>query len=215
MVLWSRQQWKAIKIIASQFELDFPMNSRPFYTDYPYDFLEVLEGRLEEILAERGEEYFYEVDGELKWAVKQLTYSELASLSYGIDYNLELRREIPIVSEENYPVVFHCFVALPKVNDEGLISENHGMGYHIHYVVMQQKKQKRTNIVFTFNPSEISTFQHVLYWEHHGSGLSREPDRFGKRRRSAIYDTSCGFLSKVPKLEFRAPVSASNVLWPQ
>ncbi len=217
MVLWSRQQWKAIKILASKFELDFPQDNRLYHFGYPYDFLEVLEGKLQGILAKGGEEYFYEIDDEIGWAVKQLTYSELASMSYGIDYNLELRRESPLVSEENYPVVFFCLVALPKIKDEGLVSENHGhgMGYHIHYVVMQKKKQKRTNIVFTFNPSEISISQHVLYWERHGSGLSRKPHRFGKRRRNAIYDTSCGFLSKVPKIEFRAPVSAANVLWPQ
>jgi len=214
-VLWSSQQWKAVKFLASKFQLDFAQDIRPYYFDYPYDFLELLERKLEVTLAERGEENFYEISDEIGWAVKQLTYSELASMSYGIDYNLELRRESPLVSEENYPVVYRCLVALPNIKDEGLVSEDHGMGYHIHYVVMQKKKQKRTNIVFTFNPSEISTSQHVLYWEHHGSGLSREPDRFGKRRRNSIYNTSCGFLSKVQKIEFRAPVSAANVLWPQ
>ena len=89
-------------------------------------------------------------------------------------------------------------------------------GYHIHYVVMKDKKQKRTNIVFTFDPSEISDSQpHVLHWEHHGSGLSKEPEQFGVRRRNAIYDTSCGFLSKLPKHEFKVPGSKSKVFWPR
>ncbi len=214
-MFWSRQQWEAIKLLISKFELDCPRDRRPYYFDYPYDFLEILNQQLERILAERGEECFYEIGKEVLWAVKQLKYNELTSMSYGIDYNLELRRESLLISEENYPVVFYCLVSLPKIKDEGLFNENHGMGYHIHYIVMQKKKQKRTNIVFTFNPLEISTSQHVLYWEHHGSGLRREPERFGKRRRHAIYDTSCGFLSKVQKVEFRAPISAANVLWPQ
>ena len=214
-MFWSRQQWKALKFLASRFDLDYPQEIRSHYYYNTYDFLEMLEQKLEIILTERGEEYFYEIDKEIQSAVKLLTYSELASMSFGIDYNLELRRERSLISEENYPIAFYCLVALAKIKDEGLINENHGMGYHIHYVVQEKKKQKRTNIVFTFNPSEISTSQHVLYWEHHGSGLNCEPDRFGKRRCNAIYDTSCGFLNKIPKIEFRAPVSAANVLWPK
>ena len=215
MVLWSRKQWKAIQLLASKFEMDFPKDARPYWHSYPYDFLEILEGKLKALLAERGEEYFQTTGEDIQWSIRQLTFSELASMSFGIDYNLELRRESPIVTEENYPVIYFCLVALPKLKDEGLLNENHGMGYHIHYVVFQNKNQKRTNIVFTFNPSEISTSQNVLYWEHHGSGINRAPDKFGKRRRNAIYDTSCSFLNKVPKIEFRAPVSAANVLWPQ
>lgn len=214
-MLWSRRQWKAIQLLASKFEMDLPQNIRPYWYSYPYDFLEMLEGKLEVLLTERGEEYFQEIGEETKLAIRQLTFSELASMSFGIDYNLELRRDSPIVSEENYPVIYFCLVALPKLKDEGLLNENHGMGYHIHYVVIQNKKQKRTNIVFTFNPSEVSTIQNVLYWEYHGTGMSRAPDKFGKRRRNAIYDTSCSFLNKVPKIAFRAPVSAANVLWPQ
>lgn len=214
-MLWSKRQWKVVKFLASKFEVSFPHDVRSYQYEHPYDFLEILERKLTVDLAERGEEYFHEMSEEVVWAVNQLTYSELASMSYGIDYNLELRRETPIISEENYPTLFYCLVSLPRINNEGLVNENHGKGYHIHYVVMQKQRRSRTNIVFTFNPSEISHSQHVLYWEHHGSGLSREPDRFGKRRRNAIYDTSCGFLSKVPKNEFKAPDSAANVLWPQ
>lgn len=214
MLLWSNQQWIAIRFLAKKFEL-FSRGINTFNVNDVYDLLELLDSKLESILTERGEEYFYQTADEICMAVKQLTYCELASMSYGIDYNLELRQELPLVSEENYPTVFFCLVALPKNKNEGVLSENHGMGYHIHYVVKQNKKQQRTNIVFTFNPAEISISSHILYWEHHGSGLNREPSKFGKRRRNAIYDTSCGFLSKVPKIEFRTPISASNVLWPQ
>ncbi|KPA52156.1 hypothetical protein VT25_10890 [Photobacterium leiognathi subsp. mandapamensis] len=215
MVYWSRRHWQAIKVLASHYQV------QPYYEEFPrfygevYDFLEVLEKRLEEILAERGEEYFYEVNSRITRAVRELTYSEIESLSYGIDYNLELRRESEIVSEENYPVLFHCLVALPKVRDEGLIKENHGMGYHIHYVLVQNKKQKRTNVVFTFDPSEAKPSNHTLYWERHGSGLNANPDQFGNRRRNAVYDTSQSFLSKIQKVEFRAPVSKANILWPR
>jgi len=214
-VLWSRYQWKALEILAKKFELEYQFEPRYRYPYHPYDLLEDLERKLEGILAEQGEEYFYKIDRDVSRAVRCITYSELASLSYGIDYNLELRNEKELISDDNYPVVFYCLVTLPKIRDEGLVKENHGMGYHIHYVVLQKKKQKRTNIVFTFNPSEITQSQHILYWEHHGSGLNRVPERFGNRRRNAIYDTSCGFLSKISKQEFRSPVSGANILWPQ
>jgi hypothetical protein len=214
-VLWSRQQWKAIQILASTFELERSNETIFNISYYPYDFLERLEEKLQHILKESGEEYFHDINESVVRAVKTITYSELSSLSYGIDYNLELRNERELISEENYPVVYYCLVKLPKINDEGLLNENHGKGYHIHYVILQNKKQERANIVFTFNPSEISTHNNIVYCEHHGSGVSRDPSRFGKRRRNAIYDTSCNFLSKISKREFRAPVSSANVLWPQ
>jgi len=50
------------------------------YYLYPYDFLEVLECKLEHILSERGEDYFFEIDKEVSQAVSSLTYSELANL---------------------------------------------------------------------------------------------------------------------------------------
>lgn len=56
-MLWSRNQWKAIKILASKYEVDYPQNTGPFYYDFSYNFLEVLERKLEIILAEKGEEY--------------------------------------------------------------------------------------------------------------------------------------------------------------
>lgn len=214
MVLWSMKQRKAIQLLALKFKIDFPHENMHSCYMY-YCFLELLDEKLEALLAERGEAYFQEIDEKIHWAIRQLTFSELVSMSFGIDYNLELWRKSSMVSKENHPALYFCLVTLPKINNEGLINENHGMGYHIHYVVIQKKKQERTNIVFTFNPSGVSTSQNVLYWEHHGSGVNREPDKFGKRRRNAIYDTSCSFLNKVPKIEFRAPVSAANVLWPQ
>lgn len=213
-MLWSKKEWKALHVLATKYELkeEFQRSNNYFF-EQPYDFLEILEKKLEKMLHKYSEDYFYEIDEEVAWAVQELTYSELASLSYGIDYNLELRTEKQLISEDNYSVLFYCLVSLPKVKDEGLIRENHGMGYHIHYVVLQNKRQKRTNIVFTFDPFEVSANQHTLYWEHHGSGLNKEPERFGNRRRNAIYDTSCNFLSKIAKHNFRAPVSAANILF--
>lgn len=61
-MLRSKKQWEAIKLIASKFEMDFLQEFRPYWNSYTYEFLEILEGKLEALLAERGEEYFQELD---------------------------------------------------------------------------------------------------------------------------------------------------------
>jgi hypothetical protein len=209
----------ALNILIKKFQLELRFQNEPDininHELLIHDVLTELEKKLKVILSERGDEYFYDMDKQVIRAVESITRNELTALSYGIDYNLELIGKVKFISEDKYPVTYYCFVKLPKIKDEGLVRENHGMGYHIHYVVSENKKKKRSNIVLTFNPKEIIKTQHTLYWEDHGSGLSRKPEKFGKRRRNAIYDTSCGFLSKVAKNQFRSPVNAAGILWPQ
>lgn len=210
-------QYSAIKYLANRFEIDewWLSDQWPSYW-FPDHFLDRLQDKVADVLQQRGDEYFYELDDaeELRNALLSITYSELACIAYGIDYNLELRRQQSIVSEENYGLLHRYLVALPSIRDEGLVGEDHGHGYHIHYVLIQQKKQKRSNIVLTFNPAEVKRSEHSLYWEHHGSGLASDPERFGARRRQAVYDTSCGFLSKIQKSDFRKPSAKANLLWP-
>ncbi|EGR1564750.1 MULTISPECIES: hypothetical protein [Vibrio harveyi group] len=218
-MIWTRRQWKAIDILLNEFGIELQQTGE-FYREYRYrgyylyDCLEILESRVEELLSERGKEFFYELSPSVIRAVKSLTYSELASISHGIDYNLELRSDKEVISEDNYSTLYYCLVTLPKYSDEGLINENHGMGYHIHYVSVEKKRQKRTNVVLTFNPLEVAQNQHLLYWENHGSGLKKDPSKFGNRRRNAIYDTSCSFLNRIAKQDFRSPATKSEVLWP-
>lgn len=215
------RNWNALNILMKKFSVELRFNNKLENSINDelliHDVLSELEKKLTMTLSERGKEHFYDMDKQVLRAVEAITGSELKALSYGIDYNLELRTKIKLISEDNYPVIYYCLVTLPKIKDEGLVRENHGMGYHIHYVVSENKnkKKKRSNIVLTFNPKEILKTQHTLYWEYHGSGLNRKPDKFGKRRRNAIYDTSCSFLSKVSKAQFRSPVNGAGILWPQ
>ena len=209
------RQLDAIFWLSNRFEL------RPRREHWPNvffieDFLQDLEARLEILLKEQGEEEFIFLDDakDIQARLLSITYNDLQSISYEIDYNLELRQEISVISEENHPLIFHCLVALPKHKNEGLIRETHGIGFHIHYVRLVKKKQSRTDVLFTFDSREVSQNTHTLFWENHGPGIPSDPERFGKRRRIAIHDTSCGFLNKIPKHEFRAPSREARALWP-
>ena len=133
---------------------------------------------------------------------------------YGIDYTLELIDKKALIKKQTHPLLFNL-ICLPKEKKKGVIKENHGMGYHIHYVVVKNKEECRTNIVFTFNPKFSGNHTNLkLYWERHGKGLEKYPDKFKNRRKNAIYDTSCSFLRKLPIKQFRIPKGNSNILWP-
>ena len=203
--------------LSSSFELDYLQHNPNIPLSKEEHLLDSLQNKIKLLLEERGAEYFEQLEDikEIQKALSSLIYSELLSITYGIDYNLELRTYRPYVTRENYSVIFYCLVTLPRFGSEGLFSENHGFGYHIHYVIVKKLKQIRTNILLTFNPNETKPDTHTLYWEIHGGGIPRHPDKFGKRRRMAIYDSSCGFLSKIQKTEFRRPSTKSEVLWPK
>jgi len=140
--------------------------------------------------------------------------TELIDSGYGIDYTLELIDRKPIIKKQTHPLLFNL-ICFPKEKKKGIIKENHGMGYHIHYVIVKNKEECRTNIVFTFNPKFAGNHANLkLYWERHGQGLEKCPEKFKDRRKNAIYDTSCSFLKKIPIKEFCGPKASSSILWP-
>ena len=146
--------------------------------------------------------------------LRNFNEDEFIDSGYGIDYTLELIDRKPLINKQTHPLLFNL-ICLPKEKKKGVIKENHGMGYHIHYVVVKNKEECRTNIVFTFNPKFSANHANPkLYWERHGKGLEKYPDKFKKRRKNAIYDTSCSFLIKLPIKQFRTPKGDSNILWP-
>lgn len=208
---------QAILTLSNIFNIDHLRMDHDIPLSQEEYFLDKLQDKVLALLKENGEYYFINYEGieKVQNALSSLSYSELISLTYGIDYNLELRRKQLYVTKENYGLIFHCLVSLPRHGDEGLKGENHGHGYHLHYVVIKKSKQKRTDVLLTFDPNETKPDNHTLYWETHGGGISRHPDKFGKRRRLAIYSSSCTFLSKVKKSDFKRPGSNSEVLWPQ
>jgi len=146
--------------------------------------------------------------------LKNIRGYNVVDVSYGLDYNLEVIESNQIITEKTYPNLLK-FISLPKEKDKGIKNENHGMGYHIHFLVMHKDKPERTNVIFTFGQSElVKNNEPKLFWEYHGGGLEKHPDRFKKRRRIAIYDTSCGFLRKIPIGEFKKRSNESSILWP-
>jgi len=146
--------------------------------------------------------------------LRNLNEDETIDSGCGIDYTLDLIYKKPLIKKQTHPLLFNL-ICLPKEKNEGIIKENHGMGYHIHYLVVRNKEECRTNIVFTFNPKFIGKHANrKLYWERHGQGIEKCPEKFKNRRKNALYDTSCSFLRKIPIEEFRAPKANSSILWP-
>lgn len=208
---------QAISYLTEIFGIDFSDGEENIPEERDKYFLDLLQEKILRLRKEHSDEHFIMLDNaeEIQSALLSLTYSKLTSTSHGIDYNLELRNHQPYVVDENYSDLFYCLITLPKYGNEGLKGEDHGHGYHIHYVLIKKSKQKRTDILLTFNPNETTAKEHTLYWEPHGAGISSHPDRFGKRRRVAIYDSSCSFLDKVSKSNFKRPGRGSESLWPQ
>jgi len=210
---------QAIKFLSNLFRVEYPQYNQETQLSNEEYFLNALQRKIAALLDDKGPDYFKSIENikEIQIALSSFTYSKLFSKTHGIDYDIELRNKQPYVTKNNYSIIFYCLVTLPKYGNEGLKNENHGHGYHIHYILIKRQKQIRTNILLTFNPKEKETSIHTLYWETHSSRnkITKHPDLFAKRRRLAIYDSSCGFLSKVKKKEFRPPSSKSKNLWPQ
>jgi hypothetical protein len=132
----------------------------------------------------------------------------------GLDYSLQLVGKKPIINYDSHPALFKL-ICLPGEKKEGVIKENHGMGYHIHYVVIIRKEECRTNVIFTFNQKPLSnTSIPKLYCEKHGDGIKKRPEAFDRRRRNSIYDTSSSFLKNIDISYFKRPGAESFILWP-
>jgi hypothetical protein len=182
--------------------------------DYIHWWLQRMEQKSGLLLEEYGFEGSKVEDGVLEAVASRFTRIETETTSLGIDYSLDLKKTAYLVTLEKHPLLLEYLVSLPgKFSSEGIKRENHGSGYHIHYIVTLRKKPNRTNIVLTFNPDEPRGATEKLFWEEHGSGIERHPDQFGKSRRNAIFDTSRGFLNNVEKNAFRKPSQDASVLW--
>ena len=181
-------------------------------SDLFYNLLNELEYSVEYFYEDEGNNWFFtDLD---KLYLENIREYEVVDEYFGLDYNLEAIRTSKIITENNYPNLLK-FISLPKEKDKGLENENHGIGYHIHYHVLHRGKPLRTNVIFTFSKSKlVPSNGPSLFWEYHGGGLEKHPDKFKKRRRMAIYDTSCNFLRKIPIEEFKNHSSESTILWP-
>lgn len=140
----------------------------------------------------------------------------LVSVRHGLDYDAELRFRAPTVNKETYPSIFRLIVSIPGDKGFGLERENHGFGYHIHYVRVQGAKSQRANAIFTFNPNEPHVESPVLYWEpHHDKAQVKvNPAGFIERRRLSIYDVCTPFLSQVPINKFKELSKDSSIFYP-
>jgi hypothetical protein len=123
-----------------------------------------------------------------------------------------------LVTSQSYPDLWRLFFIVPGSKGYGLENENHGHGYHVHYVDTK-KKATRTNAVLTFDPTEAkaptkAVPQDALYWYKHAGKISVDPDRFSITRKVEVHTLCVGFLSRTPKSHFVTPPRVSKRLWP-
>lgn len=95
-----------------------------------------------------------------------------------------------------------------------ITAETHGMGYHIHYLV----RDERTDMLLLFDPSEPEREKPVLYWERHAQGsavpVRPSPSEFGDRRRRDVYSACRRLLERHKKSNFRQLSKESAPLFP-
>jgi hypothetical protein len=177
-------------------------------------FMLELEDKFAVYQREMGDNYTRELDPALGQALGQAMLLETRGGAFGVDYSLELVKRTALVTHEKYPVLFaYVKVSLPgRFSAESLDRENHGCGYHMHYI---NSDDRRTNLLLTFDPKEAPRTKppitHTLFCEEHGNGVRTYPERFQRKRRRAIFDTSVGMLNKVPKSEFKEPGGKAGI----
>lgn len=94
----------------------------------------------------------------------RLLYPTHVDSVHGLDFILELRRSGGLLLRFE-----RVFSFLVSAGSEGWLDrEDHGMGYHFHYVTLRDRW--RTNVLLTFDRKEVSP-PDTLYWEHHGHGF--------------------------------------------
>ncbi len=85
-------------------------------------------------------------------------------------------------------------------------------GYHFHYIETRRGKS-RTNVIFTFDPSEVIGPPDTLYWEYHSAGLSVEPEGWSPDRCEAIHKAAQPSIDNPGKRYFRKQSHDSRVLF--
>lgn len=146
--------------------------------------------------------------------LQRLKVNRLAGIRYGLDFALELRHVDSLARADRNSAIFFALISIAGDNAR-LARENHGSGYHFHYVSMLANQNARTNALFTFDSTEKIGSRDTLYWERHGNYSSVNPATWGKRRRRAIHSAALPSIHNPGKANFRMPSNDAKVLWPQ
>lgn len=120
-------------------------------------YLELLIPELEESAARwfMEADRAYTCEEDLERFAHQFSCTVEITRSLGLDYELALVRRTPLFNKTEHPHLLEFLISLPgRFSSEGVQGENHGYGYHIHYIVAEKRKAKRTNVLLTFDPKE-------------------------------------------------------------
>lgn len=99
----------------------------------------------------------------------------------------------------------------------GVEFENHGFGYHFHFGEIKNDRLRRSNLLFTFDRTNIGTKTeevYRLYAENHGDGLKKDVSTIGINKRRPIYNICESEMRKRGLKNFREPSNGASVFFP-
>lgn len=110
-------------------------------------------------------------------------------------------------------------VDIIKSKDLVIGEEHQEMGFHIHYAIKENKKNKRTKLLLLFNPKElieVKNKKYTLYSEEHGGDkyLSIDIDGIGKNKRKDIYYACIKAVEESSIRNFRNLSKKSKLFYP-
>ena len=144
-------------------------------------------------------------------ALRDLVYDEPYDITHSIDFSLETRHRVRLVSDTRNQ---RLFLFLMRIAGEAaaLDRDNHGFGYHFHYVRTNRRKPERTNVLLTFSPHEPKGPPDCLFWETHGDYANADPSQWGNKRQVAVHSAAAGSLRTLPKTTFKMPGKSATQL---
>lgn len=226
-VIWCSKEYPCIQgceILSSYLKISFPReyffaeksNLTPRSAKSLEDFLDRAEYQAGEHLVRKNTNIDIFNPEYVVNLLNSVLIDHLEGIRYGVDYNIEIRSRQRLITDENYPHLYKLIINIGGESTNGLENENHGFGYHLHYVSLKKQRAERTNLIFTFNPYEPEVRRPFLYSQHHhdSAHIQATPDRFGTRRRMAIYDSCTSVLSNIPKSEFLRLGKKSELFFP-
>lgn len=115
-------------------------------------------------------------------------------------------------------ITLYTFLAIPNTNGEGVELDNHdSMGYHFHYTVKENKRNKRTKMLLLFDPLSFvpEKKDYTLFAEYHGGDnyLNIDIEKIGTKKRINIHTVCLKIGKKRGIQKFRKLSAESKVFY--
>lgn len=110
------------------------------------------------------------------------------------------------------PQLVFYFLAIPRIRDQ-LERENHGWGYHYHYV---DDRSRRSDTLLTFDRNSVNPVNPTLCWERHAEGdkFKARAGKWGQDKRQSIYSVCLPDTLRWSLAVFKQPGAGAASVWP-